>query len=763
MDIITNDISLIFKSNLKIDNMVKSIGTIFLNSRFREKINYKPYFQRNYVWDIDKASYFIESIFLGTEIPPIVMFDNGEAIEVIDGRQRYETILKFMTNEIELSDVGVKTLKSLVNNKYCDLSEESREAFDDTKIRILMCSVLNEPELSDEKEDKIKKEIFKRYNSGIIPLKKEEIQRAEFIDDQVTIAFSELFNQNLELLNESCNRFLSGRARKSIKRDKVNKLVSRIRVLVTLPFIPINNYANSSTKYDHINIYYNEKVASSSPDLVITEFNDIMKHLNELHSKVLEFKATYLDTILFYETNYWIFGVLHKNFPAVLQDFKYEEYVKYIIENDEDKIIFESTGSHFHKTIKSRYRYVADYFESKFALNMESYFANTVDYSSVINRKEHEVSERKKYKLNKPEPTSMTIEDILKMIKKSRFMIRPEYQRSEVSNKKKSSYLIESIMLGIKIPPIFVFKREDKVYEVVDGQQRLLSIIGFLGEEYLDETGEVEISAKHKYKLENLKILSDLNGKRYDTIKDEYPELNDRILDFQLEIIEIDGEINPNFDSIDLFLRLNTKPFPIGENTFEMWNSYIDKELILMIRNIAEKYTGTYLKPNNNRMVNEELIVSLAYINHKVQYLGYDIKNILNIYVKSERVNARITRKSDVTKILDDVSKNGTNEFIDSIKKVEDFFHKIEYITDGDYNTLRFLFGSDKAQAITRTNQNYYILWMLLEKCTNEEIKKIDKKQVLNQINNTFRKMKYFPESEVIDDFVDGLINYNFR
>ena len=52
---------------------------------------------------------------------------------------------------------------------------------------------------------------------------------------------------------------------------------------------------------------------------------------------------------------------------------------------------------------------------------------------------------------------------------------------------------------------------------------------------------------------------------------------------------------------------------------------------------------------------------------------------------------------------------------------------------------------------------------MLLEKCTNEEIKKIDKKQVLNQINNTFRKMKYFPESEVIDDFVDGLINYNFR
>lgn len=57
-----SDITEIFKENLKIENLVKSIQSIFLNQRYSSKINYKPYFQRNYVWDDEKATYFIESI-----------------------------------------------------------------------------------------------------------------------------------------------------------------------------------------------------------------------------------------------------------------------------------------------------------------------------------------------------------------------------------------------------------------------------------------------------------------------------------------------------------------------------------------------------------------------------------------------------------------------------------------------------------------------------------------------------------------------------
>jgi len=755
---VKSEISSIIKNNLKIDNMVKSIGSIFKNERFRDKVDFKPYFQRNYVWDGHKASYFIESIFLGTEIPPIVMFDNGNTIEVIDGRQRYETILKFMNNELELSNDGVKTLKALVNDKYYDLSEESKDAFEDTKIRILMCSVLNEPELSDDKEDKIKKEIFKRYNSGIIPLRKEEIQRAEFIEDEVTIEFSKLFNSDLLFLNEVSNYFLSGRANKAIRRDKINKLISRIRLLIALPYIPINNYANSSTKYDHINIYYTEKISKTEPDIVIQEFMYICKYIKILKKKIESKNLSQFKTIIFYETNFWIFSVLHMNFMDDLEQIDFDDYLQYLIDNDVDKDMFESTGSHFHKAIKLRHKYVAKYFEDRNNITMEKYFANTVDYSTITNRKEIEISERKKYKLNKPEPTSMTIEDILVMIKKSRFQIRPEYQRSEVTNKKKSSYLLESIMLGIKVPPIFVYKRSDKVYEVVDGQQRLLSIIGFLGEEYLNEEGKREISTKHKYKLENLKILQNINGLTYEDIKSEQPDLVDKILDFQLEVIEIDGEINPNFDSVDLFLRLNTKPYPIGENSFEMWNSYVDKQIIVEIKQLASQYLGTYLKAKNNRMQNDELIASLAYIDYKNRCLNIEFTRILNIYVKAERVNTRITRKSDITKILDEVSRKDISAFLPSINRVAEFFNKVELLTNGDHNRVKYLFGVSETNAIPRTNQNYYVLWILLKNIDDQYII-TEKNRVIEKIRNIYTKMRYFPNTEGINELVSELIN----
>jgi len=170
------DIIHIVKNGLKTDNLVKSISSIFLNDRFSEKIKYDPYFQRNYVWDEAKATYFIESIILGTELPPIILFNNYEKVEVIDGRQRYETILRFIKkNQFSLKKDGLKSLKNLSGMRFSDFPEELKEKFKDVKLRILQFSVVNEPALGEEKEDLIKKEIFKRYNSGIVPLKKEEI------------------------------------------------------------------------------------------------------------------------------------------------------------------------------------------------------------------------------------------------------------------------------------------------------------------------------------------------------------------------------------------------------------------------------------------------------------------------------------------------------------------------------------------------------------------------------------------------------------
>jgi uncharacterized protein with ParB-like and HNH nuclease domain len=78
----------IFKNLIKIEPKVMSIESLFHNEERVNMTDYKPSYQRNYVWDDEKATYFIESILLGTEIPPLIYFRNTEKIEVIDGRQR---------------------------------------------------------------------------------------------------------------------------------------------------------------------------------------------------------------------------------------------------------------------------------------------------------------------------------------------------------------------------------------------------------------------------------------------------------------------------------------------------------------------------------------------------------------------------------------------------------------------------------------------------------------------------------------------------
>ncbi len=55
----SDEIELILKNHLKIESKVMSIETLLGNARMRNKIVYDPYYQRNYVWDNDKATYFI--------------------------------------------------------------------------------------------------------------------------------------------------------------------------------------------------------------------------------------------------------------------------------------------------------------------------------------------------------------------------------------------------------------------------------------------------------------------------------------------------------------------------------------------------------------------------------------------------------------------------------------------------------------------------------------------------------------------------------
>ncbi len=78
--------------------------------------------------------------------------------------------------------------------------------------------------------------------------------------------------------------------------------------------------------------------------------------------------------------------------------------------------------------------------------------------------------------------------------------LQPEYQRRQVWEKKKQSLFIESLLMNLPIPPVFLFEPEYSRYEVMDGQQRLSSIVAFYS---------------NRLKLTGLEHWTELNGRIY--------------------------------------------------------------------------------------------------------------------------------------------------------------------------------------------------------------------------------------------------------
>lgn len=761
-----SDITDIFKEKLKIENIVKKVSSIFLNQRYSGKINYKPYFQRNYVWDEEKATYFIESILLGTEIPPLVLFQTKDKNEVIDGRQRYETIKRFLEDKLVLKGKGLHSLKVLEGKKYSQLDESTRELFEDTRIRILQFNVVDEPKLDEEKEEKIKKEIFRRYNSGITPLQKYDIERAAYIDDNLSNQlYSKIYNDN-KLYDFLCEIILPKSKKKANKRDKVNIVVSLVRNLITLPLIPIYSYSKGSSKAEIICKYYYAQVANENETKILDKFNTVITYLIKFNTICKEKNAYLCNNNLFYEVLYWAIDIVLDNGREISDDHveKIFEYINnaecypklwnHIINNSQKimELIFESTGSHYYSAINNRYNFIANIFQDVFEIDFQKYMKNPDVFSKMM-ESTSEKDEISHYKINKPLPETLTIEDIISDMKKSRFLIRPNYQRSEVKNIQKASYLMESILLGINIPPLFIYKRGDKIKEVVDGQQRLLTILGFLGKTYIDERGETVCTDKDKFRLSKLKILSELNGKTIETVGDKFEE---KILEFPMDIIEIDAEQNPDFSQIDLFLRLNTKPYPIKENTFEMWNAYIDKDIVMKVKDIAAKYEKRVFRARDTRMKLEELITSLGYLDYRMNQPHTEIINLLNIYKRNDRMCARIMNKDNVTKTLSELSNTNPKAFVEALENVELFVNKILILVEDDPEKLRELFNHSKKGVQYKTDQNFYFLWALLFKISIEELQK-RKREEFERISKIFSLIQKTPADYTTEMFLREL------
>lgn len=738
----------IFVNKLKIESKVVTIDSLFNDGKVKKTL-YAPPYQRNYVWDGEKATYFLESILIGTEIPPLIFFRTKWGVEIIDGRQRYETILKFLRGDLRLSKVGLKKLDILNIGKktFSSLPEFLKNDFLDTKLRVIEFSFASHDGITQKDEDSVKQEIFKRYNSGITPLRNIEIDKAIYFDDDLNEYFKEKL-QNKQIQEKFYRLF-------KYEEKKIEVSLQKIRQLLVIHKIPIKYYSKAKQKItDKYYDLLSACITNEQFEMIFKSFTKKLDLLDEIRNSIDTEELPYNRLIS--DVLFWAFSILEDNNINLPEKDSIElEKFSILIKNNIGA--FEMDRSSFYNQIMSRYGVVAYYLENNYKINKNLY----IETGEIFKKKNRELSQVKdcstinyqELRINKPEPTTYTIDDICRLMSRSRFLVRPPYQREEVINRKKSSEIIESLLLGIKLPPIFIFKNKDGVSEVIDGQQRILSILAFLGREYINEKGEITKSNKDNYSL-LLKdsILTDLHGKHFTQLDED---LQEKITGFDLWIIEINERNNPEFEPLDLFIRLNNKPYPIKDDTFEMWNSYLDRGLIDTIKSSYHNCSGWFfMRKMNNRMDNENNYTVLSYFN----YLNQNQQDIIDkgpfdIYKIGSRIAFRLSSKGEISKILENTEKK--DSFIEAVNSLEFSFIKNlkTLLTDeedaSDRTLSRNLDEMLGVENYKRTQQSFYALWHFLNGLDYYSFKNNRK-----EIRDNVRKLFNYMSSDIsLDEF----------
>ncbi|MEE3662145.1 DUF262 domain-containing protein [Brenneria sp. g21c3] len=760
-----NDFERVFKNNIKISTRSITVRTL-LSERNIKRINYKPYYQRNYVWDAVKGTFFIESILLGTDIPPLILFKSGKTVEVIDGRQRFETLKRFKENSLKLAANGLMALKVLKGKSFNDLQTDIIETLLDTKVRLFEFEVINEPQLAQNIEDKIKKEIFRRYNTGITALNSTELDNAKYDKDILTEIMEKDIEHDVIFEEKVTQCFFSNKKNKSDN----SYLIDFFRRYIVLSNFPITSYAGSGSRTEIRELLYDVTISNSEDhELVYTGFKEIVLEVIKIH-ELLSTEGS-LDNKLIYECMLWAFSVLSKE-DVNFKDKINKEVIRSLNEHYSKNISkYAPSDSHYYGNILERFNDTASIFSSLFGFNFSLYIKDEKFSQKIKALKQTEeeglmkIEVLNNLRVLKPEPSSVPIEEIINDLNTNKYLLRPSYQRQEKINTRKASSIIESILLGIYLPPIFVYKNRDSIKEVIDGQQRLLSILGFMGKKYKDEKGESQYSKNNNFSLSNLKILKEFNGRKFNSLPENFIE---KIYDFDINIIEIDYKVNEEFDPIDLFIRLNNKPYPIKDNSFEMWNSTVNYEIIKVIKDITnESLDWFYLRLTNSertsdRMENEEMIAVLSYLHHIKEH-GESTSGV-EFYLKQDRLNCRISNKSAITNMLQSLDENinKKNEFLISIGKIKEFIEKLKYIVslngqviDSDLaGAFNDFLNVKNVTGFKRTLQDIYLLWMVLNEISYNEII-FHYKEIHNDLVDLIRVMKNVDNNKVNNSFLN--------
>lgn len=223
-------------------------------------------------------------------------------------------------------------------------------------------------------------------------------------------------------------------------------------------------------------------------------------------------------------------------------------------------------------------------------------------------------------------------------------IIDPEFQRLFRWTEGAQSRFIESLLLELPIPPIFLIERQDRVYELIDGLQRFSSYLAFRG-----RLREPDGSIREPLVLSECDIVPEMNGKAASDLP--------RALDIKLKRSYVRAEILQKESDARLryhmFKRLNTGGEQLSDQ--EIRNATIrllstDFNDFIVNLSIQEDYKyciGTISESARSRRYDQELVLRFfAFKNNRAAY-RHDLADFMTEYMEA------VSDSNDETQVLD--------------------------------------------------------------------------------------------------------------
>ena len=204
--------------------------------------------------------------------------------------------------------------------------------------------------------------------------------------------------------------------------------------------------------------------------------------------------------------------------------------------------------------------------------------------------------------------TFYKVVDFVNWQKNNQLSLSPEFQRRAVWKSGAKSYLIDTMVKGMPIPIIFLRDKRtniddfEPIREVVDGQQRLRTVLSFVCPQYLKdynpERDDFTVSKSHN---------SQISGKRFEELDEETRR---KILDYEFDTHILPSKMDDR-QIIQIFRRMNSTSFSVNKQ--ELRNSGFFGEFKTSVYELATeqlhrwRHWGVFTEDNLSRMSEVEL------------------------------------------------------------------------------------------------------------------------------------------------------------